>query len=94
MSKSIKELESLFPISVGEVTFTKLEDPTLLYFTLEGDDTEHCIDWMFPDEEEESSSFLNIEDYKATLDLVDATIRVANMKENILRPWYFAVQGL
>jgi len=90
----IESLEKVFPLSIGEVTFIKLEDPTLLYFTIEGDNREHYIDWL--DQDQECSSFegSNEEDFNAVLDSVNAAIQVSNLKNNILRPWYFATQGV
>lgn len=90
----IESLEKVFPLTVGPVTFVKLEDPTLLYFTLEGDDKEHYVDWMFQDQEFSSFEDSYTEDYEAVLEAVDGAIQVSNLKENVLRPWYFAVQGM
>ena len=90
----IESLEKVFPLTVGPVTFVKLEDSTLLYFTLEGDDKEHYVDWMFQDQESSSFEDSDAVDYEAVLDAVDDAIEVSNLKENVLRPWYFAVQGM
>lgn len=91
MSKTIEQLESVFPLTVGDVTFLGVEEPSILFFKLKGDDTEHYIDWLdYSVQEWSSLEDLSEDDYYKVLEVVEGAIKASNLEQEVLKPWYEA----